>query len=76
MNKKKKAALRIAFVYPAFLLVLAIAFGVLATSGNESISRAVLENAVRGMTALALLAVSGAAIGFFQVKQLLFEPDI
>ena len=74
MNHKRKA-LRLAFLYPGIFLMLAAVFGAFASLSSKSVSVDVLENAIRGMTALTLLAISGAAIGFFKVKKLLFDLD-
>jgi hypothetical protein len=68
---EKKEAFRLAFCYPGVLLVIAVLLGAIISSGSHKISLHDLGNAVRGLTALSMLALVLASLGYIKLKRCL-----
>ncbi|HEX2854104.1 MAG TPA: hypothetical protein VHO24_12770 [Opitutaceae bacterium] len=71
ISAQKKAALRLAFFYPGIVLGLVIFFGGVASSLASRMDVQIIGNALRGMTAFSLLALSLAYLGYLQLKKCL-----
>jgi hypothetical protein len=66
---RKKEAVRLAFWYPGVFLMAAVFLGVIISSGSNKIPVHNLDNAVRGMTALSMLALVLASWGYIKLKR-------
>jgi len=69
IEAQKKEAIRLAFWYPCVFLVLVVFFGATASSADGKLTPHDLDNAVRGMTALSILAISLAVLGYMKLKK-------
>jgi hypothetical protein len=63
---KRKEALRLVFLYPGVLLLVALLFGALAS--GKQVSAHQLDLTVRGMTALVMAAFSIALMGYLKLR--------
>jgi hypothetical protein len=68
---RKKEAIRLAFWYPGVFLMVVVFLGAIVSSGSNKIAGHDLDNAVRGMTALSLLALVLASLGYIKLKRCL-----
>ena len=71
IEAQKKEAVRLAFWYPGVFLVVVVGFGAIASSGSAKIGAHDLDNAVRGMTALSMLALALASLGYIKLRRCL-----